>query len=120
MVNTMLDLAIDALKTGVRPIIYSDRGCHYRWPSWIERIERASMIQSILRKGCSPDNSACEGFLRRIKDEMFNNRSWTGFSIESFIETLNKYLHWYNNMRIKMSLGGMSPIQYRLSEGIVV
>ncbi|HUX37009.1 MAG TPA: IS3 family transposase, partial [Rectinemataceae bacterium] len=37
-----------------------------------------------------------------------------------FIETLDKYLHWYNNKRIKMSLGGMSPVQYRLSLGMVV
>ncbi|HUX37808.1 MAG TPA: IS3 family transposase, partial [Rectinemataceae bacterium] len=27
---------------------------------------------------------------------------------------------WYNNKRIKMSLGGMSPVQYRLSLGMVV
>jgi len=72
------------------------------------------------RKGCSPDNSACEGFFGRIKNEMFYNRGWTGISIESFIETLNSYLHWYNSKRIKMSLGGMSPIQYRLSLGIAV
>lgn len=120
MVNTMLDLATDTLENGACPIIHSDRGCHYRWPGWIERIEKASLVQSMSRKGCSPDNSACEGFFGRIKNEMFYNRSWTGVSIESFIETLNNYLHWYNNKRIKMALGGMSPIKYRLSLGIAV
>lgn len=31
------------------------------------------------------------------------------------METLDNYLHWYNNKRIKMPLGGMSPVQYRKS-----
>ena len=26
------------------------------------------------KKGCSPDNSACEGFFGRIKNEMFYSR----------------------------------------------
>lgn len=120
MVNTMLDLATDTIEDGIHPIIHSDRGCHYRWPGWIERIEKAALVQSMSKKGCSPDNSACEGFFGRIKTEMFYNRSWTGVSIESFIEILNSYLHWYNSKRIKMSLGGMSPIQYRQSLGIAV
>lgn len=120
MVNTMLDLAIDTLRDGVCPIIHSDRGCHYRWPGWIERIKKSALVQSMSRKGCSPDNSACEGFFGRVKNEMFYNRSWTGVSIDSFIETLTRYLHWYNNKRIKMSLGGMSPTQYRFSLGIAV
>ncbi|MBR5405999.1 MAG: IS3 family transposase, partial [Lachnospiraceae bacterium] len=30
-----------------------------------------------------------------------------------------EYMHWYNEDRIKMSLGGMSPLQYRCSLGIV-
>lgn len=67
MVNTMLDLATDTLENGVSPIIHTDRGCHYRWPGWIERITNAALIQSMSRKGCSPDNSACEGFFGRIK-----------------------------------------------------
>jgi len=120
MVNTMLDMATGTLNNGVYPIIHSDRGCHYRWPGWLERIEKAALVRSMSKKGCSPDNSACEGFFGRIKNEMFYNRTWIGVTMDSFIETLDKYLHWYNNKRIKMSLGGMSPVQYRLSLGMVV
>lgn len=32
LVNTMLDEAIITLKENERPIVHSDRGCHYRWP----------------------------------------------------------------------------------------
>ncbi len=120
MVNTMLDIATGTLNNGVCPIIHSDRGCHYRWPGWLERIEKAALVRSMSKKGCSPDNAACEGFFGRIKNEMFYNRTWIGVTMDSFMETLDKYLHWYNNKRIKMSLDGMSPVQYRLSLGMVV
>jgi putative transposase len=33
------------------------------------------------RKGCSPDNSACEGFLGRMKNEMLYRRNWGKVSI---------------------------------------
>lgn len=71
------------------------------------------------QKGCSPDNSACEGLFGRLKNEMFYNRNWAGVSIHQFIEILNNYLIWYNETRIKTSLGNMSPLEYRRSLGLV-
>jgi putative transposase len=38
MVNAMQDMATETLENGVRPITHSDRGCHYRWRGWLERI----------------------------------------------------------------------------------
>ena len=29
-------------------------------------------------------------------------------------------MHWYNEERIKMSLGGMSPLEYRRSLGLAI
>ncbi|MBK5212014.1 MAG: IS3 family transposase [Coriobacteriia bacterium] len=31
------------------------------------------------------------------------------------MEALNEYIHWYNTKRIKMTLGGLSPMEYRQS-----
>ena len=28
-------------------------------------------------------------------------------------ETVDEYLHWYNEEQIMVSLGGLSPLQYR-------
>jgi transposase InsO family protein len=70
------------------------------------------------KKGCSPDNAACEGFFGRTKNEMFYGRSWTGVSIAQLIDELDSYLRWYNEERIKMSLGGKSPKAYRQSLGL--
>ncbi|MDO4482694.1 MAG: IS3 family transposase [Bacillota bacterium] len=119
LVNSMLDKALATLQPGEHPIIHSDRGCHYRWPDWIQRVNAGGLIRSMSKKGCSPDNSACEGFFGRLKNEMFYGRSWSGVSLEQFMEKLDQYIHWYNEKRIKLSLGGMSPVEYRRSLGLI-
>lgn len=119
LVNTMLDNAISTLKSCEHPIIHSDRGAHYRWPGWIERMNEAKLIRSMSKKGCSPDNAACEGFFVRLKNEMFYSNSWLDKTMETFIEELDRYIRWYNEKRIKNSLGGISPYEYRQKLGIV-
>lgn len=118
LVNSMLDEAITTLSEDEHPILHSDRGVHYQWPGWIERIENAGLTRSMSRKGYAPDNAACEGFFGIIKTEFFYCRSWKGISIEQFINELNEYLSWYAEDRIKMSLGGLSPLEYRRSLGL--
>lgn len=115
LVNSMLDAATASLMPDEHPIVHSDRGAHYRWPGWIDRMKEAGLTRSMSQKGCSPDNAACEGVFGRVKNEMFYNRSWIGVSIDEFIDILDGYLHWYNEKRIKMSLGVMSPLEYRMS-----
>jgi len=120
LVNNMLDVAISTLKPGEKPMVHSDRGCHYRWPGWLNRMKENGLTRSMSHKGCSPDNAACEGVFGRIKNEMFYYRSWVGISIDDFINILDRYLKWYNEKRIKMSLGAMSPLEYRNSLGLAV
>ena len=119
LVNSMLDDAAKLLSVGEKPIIHSDRGVHYRWPGWIDRMEKNGFIRLMSKKGCSPDNSACEGVFGRIKNEMFYNADWSGVNISEFIGILNDYLYWYNEKRIKKSLGYLSPIEYRHRLGLV-
>lgn len=118
LVNSMLDAAATKLLEGEHPVGHSDRGCHYRWPGWIERCERYGIIRSMSKKGCSPDNSAMEGFFGRLKVEFFYERDWSGWSLDRFMDALDDYIHWYNEERIKLSLGGISPVQYRRSLGL--
>ena len=115
LVNTMLDNAIALLKGNEHPIVHSDRGCHYRWPGWIQRMNEAGLTRSMSKKGCSPDNSACEGFFGRMKNEMFYGEKWDKISVEEFISIINQYMQWYRDKRIKLSLGGLSPMEYRRS-----
>ena len=120
LVNGMLDGATAILESDERPLIHSERGAHYRWGGWIARMQEAGLTRSMSKKGFTADNAACEGVFGTIKNEMFYGRSWSGVSLEQFMDTLNEYLHSYNQTRIKMSLGAMSPIEYRNSLGWVV
>ena len=120
LVNTMLEAAICTLSPSEHPIVHTDRGCHYRWAGWIERMDTAGLTRSMSKKGCSPDNAACEGFFGRLKNEMFYGRSWIDVSMEAFIDEINSYINWYNSKRIKQSLGYRSPTEYRHSLGLAV
>jgi putative transposase len=40
-----------------------------------------------------------------------------GHHPEQFIQSVDVYIRWYNEKRIKVSLGSLSPIQYRKSLG---
>lgn len=99
LVNGMLDDVIANIGAKSKPIIHTDRGCHYRWPGWIERMEINGYIRSMSQKGCSPDNAACEGLFGRIKNEFFYNQDWTGVTVEEFSRELDLYLHWYNEKK---------------------
>ena len=118
LVNKMLEDAIGTLLPSEHPLVHTDRGCHYRWTGWIERMQAAGLTRSMSKKGCSPDNAACEGFFGRLKNEMFYGRSWVGVSMDDFINEINSYIEWYNTKRIKQSLGYMSPAEYRHSLGL--
>ena len=39
-------------------------------------------------------------------------------TVGQFIQVVDSYIRWYNEKRIKISLGSLSPIEYRASLGI--
>ena len=118
LANSSLLAACATLEEGERPTGHSDCGCHYRWPGWIEICKKFGIVRSMSAKGCSPDNSACEGFFGRLKNEMFYHRDWSGVTYEEFCAAVDEYIEEYNETRIKKSLGWMSPNEYRRSLGL--
>ena len=101
-----------------RFLLSTDRGCHYRWPGWIAICDENHLVRSMSKKGCSPDNSAMEGFFGRLKNEFFHHREWSGVTVPEFCRMLDAYLRYYNEERPKEKLGSMSPMQYRRSLGL--
>lgn len=118
LANDMLDAAISTLSAADKPVIHSDRGGHYRWPGWLQRIQMAGLTRSMSRKACTPDNAACEGFFGRLKNEMYYCRNWATTTVEEFMQEVDSYIRWYNEHRIKLSLGARSPTEYRQQMGI--
>ena len=51
-------------------------------------------------------------------NEMFYGCCWQDVTIEAFIHQMEKYMVWYRDERIKMSLGGLNPMEYRKRMGI--
>ena len=105
LANGMLTDACSTLRDEEKPIIHSDRGCHYRWPEWIRICKEHGLTRSMSAKGCSPDNAAAEGFFGRLKQEFFHERSFTGVSMDKFVGMLDEYMVWYRDKRIKTEFG---------------
>lgn len=53
-----------------------------------------------------------------MENEMFYNNDWADKSISEFIDILNDYFVWYNETRIKKSLGYMSFMEFSRSLGL--
>ena len=115
LVNSMLDQATKTLKDEEHPILHSDRGTQYRWPGWISRISEAGVIPSMSRKGCPPDNAACEGFFGRMKNEMYYGHEKEFSSFIEFSKAVSEYIDYYNNRRIQKKTKWMPPVKYRMT-----
>lgn len=120
LTNTMLKKAVARFGNEERRIIHSDRGSYYRWSEWIEITKKAALTRSMSKKGCSLDNSTCEGFFGRVKNEMFYDHDRQAVSLTEFKEILNEYLNWYAHKRIQVSLGDLNPMEYRKLNGVQI
>ena len=120
LVNSSLEKALKKRDGCEKTVIHSDRGVHYRWPQWVKICSDAGLTRSMSAKGCSPDNSTCEGFFGTLKNEFFHFRNWKGVDAEEFMQKLDDYLVYFCESRIKQTLGWKSPNDNRRSLNLVV
>ena len=99
-------------------LVHSDRGRHCRWPGWLGLMERFGLTRSMSAKGRSPDNAAAEGFFGRMKTEAVYPEKWEEHTRNEGLALVDEYIRWHDHERIKQSLGWMSPVQYRQSQGM--
>lgn len=112
-------LVINMLKKAARkcrgmdgPLLHSDQGWHYRMQPYRAALVRYGMKQSMSRKGNCFDNAAMESFFATLKAEYFHLSEFE--DVEQLNAGLKRYIDYYNQHRIKLKLGGMSPVEYRL------
>ena len=110
-IREMLDGLFEKLPADATPIFHSDQGWQYQHTEYQRLLTEHNIIQSMSRKGNCMDNGAMENFFGRLKVEMFYGEKFE--SVNTFIDELEKYIHYYNNERISLKLKGMSPVQYR-------
>lgn len=80
--------------------------------SYQHQLMKKGVVQSMSRKGNCLDNSVMENFFGLLKSAFFCQAKFD--SIEHFQTKLKEYIAYYNTIRIKEKLDGMSPVQYRL------
>ena len=107
----MLTGLFKKLPKGSKPLIHSDQGWQYQMQEYLDLLKEHGITQSMSRKGNCLDNGAMENFFGRLKVEMFFGERFE--SIKDFERKLRDYIRYFNQDRISLKLGGMSPVQYR-------
>ncbi len=94
-----------------RRTFHSDRGWAYQMNDYRRELKKHRIFQSMSRKGNCYDNSPMENFFGIMKQEMYYGRIYNSF--DELREAIEKYIRYYNQKRIKASLGYRSPVEYR-------
>ena len=95
-------------------IFHSDQGWQYQHQSYQQRLKNKGIKQSMSRKGNSMDNGMMENFFGILKTEMFYGQEESYQTIDDLIKAIDDYIKYYNYDRIKVTLKGLSPVNYRL------
>jgi transposase InsO family protein len=111
MINDMLDKAFDKVKQTKGLVFHSDQGWQYQHLQYRTALEKRGIIQSMSRKGNCLDNAMIESFFGIMKSELLYAQKFD--TAEDFTKSLEEYIDYYNNKRIKNRLKGKSPVQYR-------
>ncbi|SEN93501.1 Transposase InsO and inactivated derivatives [Paenisporosarcina quisquiliarum] len=108
-----LEQALPIIKehANYRTTIHSDQGWHYQHNLWVKTLKQNKIFQSMSRKATCADNAAMENFFGILKQEMYYGEEL--MSYEELKKKVERYIHYYNNERIKQKLAGMSPVKYR-------
>ena len=109
-------LKVIGRKTGA--ILHSDQGWQYQHKDYQNLLRMNDLKQSMSRKGNCLDNAVMENFFGLLKFELLYLQKFD--SLEHFKMELEAYLKYYNEDRIKLRLGGMSPVQYRLANQVMI
>jgi putative transposase len=98
---------------------HSDRGVQYACGDYIARLQQAGIQPSMSRVGCPWDNAIAESFMKTLKTEEVDGRSYRDLqdaqtTISRFIDTV------YNRHRLHSALAYHSPSAFEEGQPTVV
>jgi len=111
LVMNMMKKALKKRQSGEETLLHSDQGWHYRMKPYREVLRQSNLVQSMSRKGNCLDNAAMESFFATLKCEYFYPNEFE--DTNQLTSGITRYIEYYNHQRIKLKLGGMSPVEYR-------
>jgi len=106
-----LDMALAARRPQPGLIHHSDRGVQYACDAYGERLAVHGLRISMSRAGNPYDNAKAERFMRTLKDEEINGKTYSSLedarqNIGVFLETI------YNRGRLHSALGYKPPVEF--------
>jgi hypothetical protein len=107
----MLRRAFTRLGPRDKPILHSDQGWQYRMPVYREALQQRDVTLSMSRRGNCLDNAVMESFFATVKSEFYHLNQFR--DLDDLRMGLRRYIHYYNHKRIRLKLGGLSPVEYR-------
>jgi putative transposase len=113
MVGAMLRRVFAKLGPQDTPILHSDQGWQYRMPVYREALRQRAVIPSMSRRGNCLDNAVMESFFGTLKSEFYNLSRFR--DLAELQIGIRRYIQYYNHERIRLKLGGLSPVEYRSS-----
>ena len=112
LIMRMIKLAYRKTGNPKNVIIQSDQGWQYRHFSYKQFLKKKKAIQSMSRKGNCLDNAVIENFWGILKTEWFYLNEFD--SVDTFLEQLESYIHYYNHERDSSVLNYRTPIEVRM------
>ena len=114
-----LDAIITPLKEAIiktsdckfKRTFHSDQGWAYQLKKYTSKLSNNGILQSMSRKGNCLDNSPMENFFGILKQEIYYGNTFKSFN--ELKRCIEKYIRYYNEERIKVKLGYLSPVEYR-------
>ena len=92
-------------------IVHSDQGCHYTSNAFIQKLQEASFVQSMSRKGNCWDNAPQESFFGHMKDEIAELVAACDTYAQVSV-VVDDWFDYYNNERYQWDLEKLSPREY--------
>lgn len=93
------------------PLVHSDRGYQFTSPSFKSILDNHNSVQSMSRVGHCIDNGPIEGFWGIIKSEMYYINTFNSY--KDLKEAIDKYIYFYNNIRLQKRFNNQTPIMIR-------
>lgn len=73
-------------------------------------LKKNTIFQSMSRKSTCADNASMENFFGLLKQEMYHGEALVSYG--ELKSRIKEYIDWYNHVRSKVKLAGLSPVNY--------
>jgi transposase InsO family protein len=108
--------ALDARKPAAGLVHHSDRGIQYASDDYYQLLDQHGVVPSMSRAGNPWDNATCESFMKTLKAEEVNGKSYR--NLEELQDQIQPFLEdYYNRRRLHSSLGYSAPAKFEELHG---